>query len=661
MVPRSLILAGVLAFCCPFLLGAPKWRPIELADRAAQPPDSEPAANGLTLLREISVDSSNRETTNFEYYVRTKVFNAAGVAALNKTEIPFARDLSPRDLAARVVKPDGRIVEVAPEAFYTREVVRVGHESASVKAFCFAALEPGDIAEYRYRIHNPELVLGSRLYLDDPFPTALARIRIGTISYPGLGLQSLWSHTAPFAALDQKRDNQLVFEARGLHSTVADPFPPPDDMIKPWFLFYYTFLDGTAQEYWSATGGELQTLAEAYLAPKKRLKEMVATLLAGASGEEESIGRLYEFCRTKIKNISHEGSGYTPDQIEKLKFNKSSLDTLNNGYGTATQINLLFGALLRASGRGCHLAYCGDRSLSFFDRNLKTSSALPHIVVAMDTCGWNFYDPGARYLPPGKLDWKNEDTTALAVANKRWQFVETPRASAAYSTTRRTADFTLSGDGTLEGDIAIALTGHAGFAARHHYLPKSPKERQDLIEKELVDRLGQVEITDCRVDPAADLTAPITIACHVKIRDYATQAGGRLLLPFAFFQKGVPELFPATERKSNIYFPYYATEEDKVSIHLPDGYALEPPDLLRAAGDGNKLHYSPRISLEAQGRRVVYERTYAIHLFSFPAARYPQLQKTFHDIAQQDSRIFSLCPASPVSPITTDSLPADAP
>ena len=671
MVPRPLLLAGVLATCCTLLHGATQWRPIEPADTAARPPENEPAANGLTLLREIFVDASKLEGTDFEYYFRAKVFTSAGVEALNQTQIPFEREAAPRDLAARVIKPDGRTVEVSPNAFYTREVVRAGGESASVKAFAFAALEPGDIAEYRYRVHDRETIFGLRCYLDDVFPAALVRIRIGMISYKGLCLQTAWSNNASFQTLPSSKIKEHVFEAKGLPSVISEPCSPPDDLVKPWFFFYYTFLEGSAQDYWGHIGEEMQALTETYLAPKKLLKERAAALLVGSVGEEDSIRRLYEFCRTKIKNLSYADSGYTPDQIDKLKENRTTVDILTNGYGTCAEINLLFGALLRASGHDCHLAYCGDRSLSFFNQNLKTRSALPHLLIAIDANEWKFYDPGARYLPPGSLNWKHESTTALVAAakslsgnpsmkrdstpgrgtgNSKWQFLETPRSPAQNSTTRRTANFTLTKDGTLEGDIAITKTGQDSFLARHRYGPLSTSERTDAITQDLVGRLGQVEVSNLTLDLAADLTRPVTLTCHVKVRDYATNAGERLLLPFTFFQKGVPEIFPSTERKFGIYFPYFLQESDKVSITLPEGYELETPGLIQEFGDGDKLHYSPCLSIEEQGRRIIYERTFIQRLFHLPANNYPVLQELFHQVAEQDERLFSLCPTAAPPP-----------
>lgn len=650
MKPHKLLLAGILVVFHSLLSAASVWRPITPEDLAARPPADEPTANGLTLLREIAVDSKVPDEdygimgTDFEYYIRVKVFTAAGVEKLNKTEIPFARENPPRRLVARVVKPDGRSIDVAPDAYFTRDAVKAGGEALSIKAFSFPALEPGDIAEYCYRIHNPEIIEGMRFYLDDTFPTTLVRIRIGMVNYPGLGLQSIWSRATAFAAKDRDRNDNLVFECRDIRSYDTEPFPPPDDIIKPWFHFYYTMSDGTAQKYWSYTGGELQALTDAYMAPNKRMKETVARLLDGVRGDEEAVRRLYEFCRTNIRNLTYEGSGYTPDQIGKLKFNKSSTATLANGYGTSAQINLLFGALLRASGRHPYLAYCGDRSLNFFDFQLKTRSALPHLAVAMQSGEiWKFYDPGARYIPAGRLDWKNEQTTALAVADKYWQMVKTPSSESTYSSTNRTAEFTLTADGTLEGNIAIALNGHPGFAAKHRFGPKSATKCADLVKQDLVDRLGQIEVTDAKVDIPADLDAPITLSAHIRIPGYASVVGNRLLVPLAFFQKGVPEDFSATTRKHSIYFPYFLSEDDKVSLTLPPGYELEPPGILASVDNGDKIHYSARLDLADDGHRIVYERTFVRRLFHLEASIYPILQRDFQRIAAQDARVFSLC------------------
>ncbi len=660
MQPHALLLAGALAFC-NLLSAASAWRPVTPEDLAARPPAAEPTANGLVLLREFLVDASKLEGTDYTFYYRAKVFTAAGVEELNKTEIPFERSAPPRELAARVVKPDGRIIDVAGDAFFTRDVVRAGGESISVKAFAFAGLEPGDIAEYRFRVHDRTLVLALRYYIDDAFPTALARIRIGVVSYPELALRILWPDFVAFqsATNEKKKDVERVYEARQLPGTIVEPFSPPDDTVKPWLLYYYTFEKGSALDYWNRVADGMLALSETYLTPKKPLKDKALALLAGTTDDNESIRRLYEFCRTQIRNISYPGSGYTTEEIEQLKENTSSVETLKNGYGTAVDINLLFGALLRASGRPCQLAYCSDRSQSFFDKNLRTSSALPHWIIAVDSAGWKFYDPGARHLPPGRLNWNHEAATALvavppgaaAAADKigpatggdkpRFQFIDTPKSTSAYSVIRRNATFTLSADGTLEGDIMVSPSGHTAFAFRHRFSPKTETERQDLVTKDLRERLGQVEVTDCRVQLPDDIDQPPSFSCHIKIADYATVLGDRLLLPLAFFQKGLEEVFSATTRKSNIYFPFFLAEEDKISVAVPEGFELEPPGFFEDVGGGDKVHYSPRVSIEDGGRRILFERSYARRVFMVPVDNYGVLREIYSKIVQQDARTFS--------------------
>lgn len=654
MKPRPTLLGAFFLLLVTILPGATTWRPVTPDDTAARPPANDPEANALVLLRETRVDSSNVSCTTFEYYYRVKVFTAAGVERLNRTEVPFARESPPRRLAARVVKPDGRTIEVARDAVFTRDILKDGGQTISVKAFSFPALEPGDIAEYSYTISSPEFVSGMRFCFEDPFPTALAKIEISMASIPDCGVQFLWSQNSHFTQLDDGRGQTTRFEAHAIPAVLPEPFPPPDDMIKPWFLYYYTLSDGTAQKYWSYTGGELQALTDDYMAPKKRIKETAAKLLAGAEGEDECIRRLYEFCRTKIKNLSFEGSGYTPDEIEKLKFNRSSTDTLNSGYATATQINMLFGALLRASGRHPYLAYCGDRSQSFFDPQLKTRTALPHIVVAIQQgLGWAFYDPGARFLPPGKLDWKNEGTTALAVANERWQFVETPRSDTAYSTTERGAELKLAEDGTLEGDLTMALAGHPAFAAYHRFAAKSATECADLIKDDLVGQYGDIEVTEAKVTMPADLREPLALSCHIRIPGYASVVGDRLIVPQAFFQKGKPAVFTASTRNVPVFFPYFLGEVDKVSIAFPEGFEMEPPGIVRPVTCGNQLNCSVQLSLADGGRRVVLQRNYLRRLEIVDRASYGTLQQIFQQVTALDSRTLSLVRKTPAGATAT--------
>jgi hypothetical protein len=82
------------------------------------------------------------------------------------------------------------------------------------------------------------------------------------------------------------------------------------------------------------------------------IKKKSAELIAGAANTEEKVQKLYEFCRANIKNTDDKDTGFTDEQLEKIKENKKPSDTLKRGVGSGGDINLLFAALTNAAGIG---------------------------------------------------------------------------------------------------------------------------------------------------------------------------------------------------------------------------------------------------------------------------------------------------------------------
>src|SRR5690606_30530086 len=112
-----------------------------------------------------------------------------------------------------------------------------------------------------------------------------------------------------------------VYEATDIPVAVEEPFAPPINSYKPWFSFYLTQADGTAKDYWSYVAGDLAYGLARLLKPKRQIKEAAQRITAGITSDEARLQRLYDYCRTEIKNLSSDTSGYTPEQIEALKPN----------------------------------------------------------------------------------------------------------------------------------------------------------------------------------------------------------------------------------------------------------------------------------------------------------------------------------------------------
>jgi hypothetical protein len=190
-IQRSLVTLLIVAATTTPHFAATTWRPIPPEELAQERSDIDPTASAVVLLREITIDNGDFEGAVHAYYVRTKVFDQKGVDALVQMQIPYDKGQRPRDIAARVVRRDGSIVQVDPKTIMTRDVVRVGREALRVKSFSYPALEPGCILEYQYKIYSDNVLLGMHLPMSDDHPVATARIRMKNFSLPGLGIQSI--------------------------------------------------------------------------------------------------------------------------------------------------------------------------------------------------------------------------------------------------------------------------------------------------------------------------------------------------------------------------------------------------------------------------------------------------------------------------------------
>jgi hypothetical protein len=108
--------------------------------------------------------------------------------------------------------------------------------------------------------------------------------------------------------------------------------------------------------------------------------------------------RLFEFCRTKIKNTSNDASGLTAEELAKAKDNKTPSDTLKRGMGSGGDIDLLFAALASAAGFDARIVLAPDRGDLFFNKELPNVYFIDPRMIAVNAAGtWKFFNPGYNY------------------------------------------------------------------------------------------------------------------------------------------------------------------------------------------------------------------------------------------------------------------------
>lgn len=652
-LPFALFLCLLAVSAAPALAVSDDWKPIDPAHLALKTSTVEKEADAEAIFWEVRIDDNPDGDLIFNHYIRVKVFTDRGRESQSKVDLIYGRifrnEIKINDIAARTIKPDGSIVELNKKDIFDRTVVKTSGLKYKARSFAMPAVEPGCIIEYRWREvwvnTNADNV---RLQFQRDIPVQRVRYLIKPYSYEGMTFRSITFHGKP---------TPWVKEKEGFYSTTMTDVPalydesrmPPENEVRTWMLVYYQKAGDekiSADKYWSDYAKSFYDVTKSLIKPNDEIKKLAPTLIADAKTDDEKLERLFEFCRTKIKNASSDVSGLTPDERARLKDNKNPSDTLKRGVGTSVDIDWLFAALANASGFDARIVLSPDRGDQFFDKGVANSYFVYPLNIAVNVGGtWKFYNPGYSYIPFGMLRWQEEGQPALITDPKQPVWVETPMSKAEKSLIKRTAKLKLGDDGTLEGDVSLEYSGHFAIERKHDMDDESENEREESLRDEVKEQMSAAEISGIKMENVTDQDKPLIYSFHVRIPNYAQRTGKRLFIQPAFFQHGRGPLFATTGRKYPIYFHYPWSEQDQVDIELPKGYAFDNADAPAPFGSGDISKYEVSIMASNDGSLLVYKRKFFFGgdgSIMFPVESYGPLKNYFDVMHKQDNHSIAL-------------------
>ena len=268
-----------------------------------------------------------------------------------------------------------------------------------------------------------------------------------------------------------------------------------------------------------------------------------------------------------------------PELARAAKNNKTAGDAFKRGQGTARDQLVVFLAMAKAVGLDARPAVAGDRSLLFFkfDRLHGLHGARAHRRRQHRARTWHFVEPSNRMSPSGELLWFQEWEPVMVLDPKKPIIARTPLTPASATVRRRTATLKLSEDGTLEGDVEVAFTGHYGQRMKREDEQDTVEERTAAVREAYTKRMPGAEISDVVVENVTDPAKPYINRFKLRVPGFAQKTGSRLFVQLAAFQKGIEPVFASETRTQDVYFPFGWTEEDALSIALPDGWRIEAP------------------------------------------------------------------------------------
>ncbi len=635
----------LLLFCSQFIFaGDNTWREITPSELQMKNPKVEADADAEAIFWEVRVDDSSEDLV-MKHYIRVKIFTERGREKYSKVDIPFDKGTKIKDIYARVIKSDGSIVELTKTDIFEREIAKTDKVKVKAKSFAVPNIESGVIVEYQYKeIHKSTWANNMRMTFQHDIP-------IEKITY-----YFKPANNTKYLTFNMD-DRKFVKDKNGFYSATMENVPaikeesqmPPEDEVRSWLLLYYwDDLKDTSSDFWSKAGGAIARVFDIKdtLKPGKDIKNAAAEITAGASTDDEKLARIFEFCRTKVKNITYDTT-LTDEQKDEIKPSKSASDTYKKLQGTDDDINELFASLATGLGYESRLAFGGDRSKQFFNPQSAHVSFVHFSSIAVKVGNrWRYYDPGDPFVPYGMLSWNEEDTAVLLLGYKDYITTETPGSDFGKTAARRTGKFKLLEDGTLEGTVKVEYTGQLSYESRMSNYKSSATKREEDLKDEIKTQISTADISNIGIENVTDSTKPYVYQYKVRVPNYAQKTGKRMFLQPGFFEYGKNPLFSTADRKHSIYFHYPWSEEDKIEIELPKGFLLDNAERPAPIADSSKISADfIDIKINESTNTLVYSRKFYFgggNVYLFPAKAYPILKNLFDEFHKADTATITL-------------------
>ena len=637
------LLCAYICLCLSANAQDVEWRPVSQAELQMKTPLVEPDADAEAIFWEIRLDDKKSAKMTYSHYVRIKIFTERGRERFSKMDIPFVKGKKIDDVAARVIKPDGSIVQLQPSDIFERDIATAGKIKVRAKSFAVPGIEPGVIVEYQYtEAIKGDSAGGERLVFQRDIPLEKVTYYVRPAGNSTLTFHPYNMGDARFV---KDKDGYSVATLTNVPAYKTEPYMPPADEVRKWV--YLTYVGWGTMFQWSFLSIQYDEWLKKLSKPNKEIKQKSAELTQGVQSDEDKLRKLFDFVRKDIRNLTYDKT-LSEEQAEKIDDIKDADDALKKGMGRSTQIDMLFASLARAAGFETALVLASDRSEVFFNtEKYPFPSFVEWTAIAVKLNGkWRYFDPCSPFLPFGSLPWYRENARAMIIGDGGFAWDTIPISGAEKSVAHRTGNFTLSADGALEGTVKIEFEGQQAISRRRGEFRDSDSKREQNMTDELKGRISTVELSNMSVTDFDDSSKPLTYTFNVKVPNYASRVGKRLILQPGFFEYGSSAVFSSATRAYDIYFPYPWSEKDDVVIKLPAGMQIESRDAPTEVSDTKKIGDDKiQLRIDDATNTLYYKRDFqfgSTGYVLFPASSYPVLKNVFDGFYRADTYSVSL-------------------
>ncbi len=552
-----------------------------------------PSAAAIYLYREERADD---KVHMHSLYVRMKILTEEGKKYAD-VELVYdhSRSFSIRGVDGRTIHSDGTVIPFTGKP-YDKVLEKTKAVRYQAKVFTLPDVQVGSILEYRYVLsYEDNIVSSPQWYIQQTLYVRKAHYQFipsdrgvlgehggesGSLAYsPALpkGVEVKES-LAPTTRVGTQ-DKAYSLDVENIDPIATEEFMPPMHSLSYRVLFYYTDVR-TPQEYWKEEGKYWSHEIDSFMSVGK-LGGIAGGIVAPSDTPAQKAQKIYDAVMT-LENTTFTREHSTAENKAQGIKTKTAGDIWAGKRGNASEIALLYVALVRAAGLQAYAAQVTNRDEAFFVPGFLSRDQLDDYIAIVVLDGKEtFLDPGERYCSFGELHWKHSQTQGLRQTDHGTEIAQTPAPGYKSTTTLRTADLYVEGDGKVHGTIRIALTGSQAL----HWRQRALETDEDAIKREFEEEIQRhvppgVEVKTNHFLGLTEYQKTLMVAMDAT-GSMGTATSKRVFMPATFFEAGSTPLFVHEKRTVPVDLKYPYQVQDKVTLHLPKAFTVEsaPKDL----------------------------------------------------------------------------------
>ncbi len=639
------------------------WLPLTDTDWSAPANEALGIRHAVRIFDGTQIDERpgiEGKQVRYSYYHRVRVFDADGIEAYRTIEIrgPVAGRIA--ELAARVMKPDGRVIEVEKREIREKKVLSRAGDVLKAETLAFPSVDPGDILEWRYTVERawggiPRIQFRQRHYtvraeltwwypvieaiVGDPL---LLRDLIYQPHYllanpPATGVKAK-------ALPENAPPDHLQITMYNLSALPDEPYLAAEGEIATYFVGWYGFpRKDSLAPFWQRVADDWGKETDNFMRDDRGLEARMKEIIGRPRDLDRDIEDCLALLHRTVRNLRDLPEAELPEDLPNYD---SARKVLEAGRGSDDRLASLYTGMLRRLGYAATVFHAPSREDGIFIKQWENPSQLTLCGTAVADSGnkirWIF--PSFQGSTIRTLPWMAQDGTAILERSSNQKIAVrfpltalVPMAEACDNRVDLVTTLRVEPQGHLSGQLHATWRCESDPDLRREVTRQQGQGAADYLRARLGGIGPSFRVWD--ESAGADSTG-VVYACSLRVGGQVQSAGSRTIVNLGSFRADDYSL-PDQPRESQIHFQYPRMTRSRVELAVPDGYALASS----SADSLSTEFFRFRCTGSGAGKTIVRERELDLLYNIFLSAGADTLRRLFQEVRDIDGKPLVLAPA----------------